>query len=93
MKLTLRIDYGQGAQEVETDLLALVRWERFRKDKVSSLANGVGIEDLCFLAHDVLVRRGVQVPAKLDEFIGQLVDLEAVEAADPTPTNRARTGG
>lgn len=93
MKLTLRIDYGQGAQEVETDLLALVRWERFRKDKVSSLANGVGIEDLCFLAHDVLVRRGVPVPAKLDDFIAQLVDLEAIEAADPTPTSRARTAG
>jgi hypothetical protein len=92
VKLTLRLDYGQGAQEVDTDLLALVRWERFRKAKVSSLADGVGIEDLCFLAHDVLVRRGAQVPAKLDDFVAQLLDLEAVEAADPTPTNRARTG-
>lgn len=92
MKLTLRIDYGQGEQVIETDLLALVRWERARKAKVSSLADGVGIEDLCMMAHDVLLRGGAQVPAKLDDFIAELRDLEAIEAAEPTPTKRAPTG-
>lgn len=92
MRLTLNLDYGNGPQQVETDLLALVRWERFRKAKVSSLAEGVGIEDLCFLAHDVLVRKGANVPAKLDDFVAQLIDLEAVESAEATPTKRAAIG-
>ena len=48
MKLTLRVDQGDGPMEVTTNLYTIVAWERKYKTKASNIANGIGMEDLAF---------------------------------------------
>lgn len=86
MKLSFRIDYGNGPQTVTTDLWAVVAWERKNGTKVSQLGEGIGLDDLCFLAHNTLFRQGADVPKNLDDFIKQLEELEVVETPAVNPT-------
>ena len=58
MKLTLRVDQGDGPMEVTTNLFTIVAWERKYKTKASNIANGIGLEDLAFLAHTALQQNG-----------------------------------
>jgi hypothetical protein len=57
MKLTLRVDQGDGPMEVTTNLFTIVAWERKYKTKASNIANGIGLEDLAFLAHTALTAK------------------------------------
>lgn len=89
MKLTLRLDYGEGSpRTITTDLWSVVAWERKTGRKISSLADGVGMEDLCFLAYTTLQRAGEELPPKIDDWIKNLSTLEVVDGG-ATPTNRA----
>ena len=91
MKLTLRVDQGDGPIEVTTNLFTIVAWERRFKTKASNIANGIGLEDLAFLAHTALQQIGVVVPIVLDDFIKKVTVLEVVEDVPENPTVRATT--
>jgi hypothetical protein len=51
MQLTMQIDLGNGPAVVKTNLMVIVNWERKYKRKASQLADGIGMEDLAFMAH------------------------------------------
>lgn len=91
MKLTLRVDQGDGPIDVTTNLYTIVAWERRFKTKASNIANGIGMEDLAFLAHTALQQIGVVVPIVLDDFIKKIVTLEVVDNETENPTVEATT--
>ena len=91
MKLTLRVDQGDGPIDVTTNHYTIVAWERRFKTKASNIANGIGMEDLAFLAHTALQQIGVVVPIVLDDFIKKIVTLEVVDNETENPTVEATT--
>jgi hypothetical protein len=91
MQLTMQIDLGQGPAIVKTNLMVIVNWERKYKRKASQLADGIGMEDLAFMAHEAAKLAGVHVPLMLDDFIKQLVSLEVIDQEDANPTEAALT--
>lgn len=95
MKLKLRIDMGEGPFEVETNLWVMTQWERKFKRKISDLGNGVGIEDLAFMAHIACQGEGITVPIVFDDFIKKLVAIDVLNEADDIdrPTEPAPTAG
>ncbi len=90
MKLTLKLTFADGEQTVTTNLMTIVAWERKYKRKASQISEGIGIEDLAFMAWDAQRASGVTVPASLDTYITSIVDLEVVEQTDPK-VDAART--
>ena len=91
MKLTLRVDQGDGPIEVSTNLYTIVAWERKFKTKASNIANGIGMEDLAFMAHTALQQNGIVVPVVLDDFIKKLLLLEVVDTEADIPFGEATT--
>jgi hypothetical protein len=89
MKLTLRVDTGDGVYEVITNLAIIVAWERKYRRKASDLAQGIGMEDLAFMAFEASKRNQVVVPAEFDKFIDKLVTLEVVSEEPENPTDPA----
>ena len=90
MKLTLKVDSGEGPYEVTTSLYVIVQWERKYKRKMSDLAQGIGAEDLAYLAFEASKLHGVTVPVVFDDFIKKLAAMpEVVEQEDPNPTEGA----
>jgi len=85
MQLTLRVDQGDGPVEVSTNLFTIVAWERRFKTKASKIADGIGMEDLAFMAHQALQQNGIVVPVVLDDFIKKLIVLEVVDSDPDTP--------
>lgn len=87
MKLTLAVDLGDGPIEVTSNLYVIVQYERKYKRKASDMANGVGMEDLLFIAYESCKLHGVTVPVVFDDFIKKAVSVEVVDqdtAANPT---------
>ena len=91
MKLTLRVDIGDGAYEVTTNLAIIVAWERKYRRKASDLASGIGMEDLAFMAFEASKRNGVIVPVEFDKFVDKLVALDVVSEEPENPTEQAPT--
>jgi hypothetical protein len=90
MQLTLKLDIGDGPYEVTTNLWCAVQWERKYKRKMSDLAQGIGAEDLAYLAFEASKLHGVMVPVVFDDFIKKLAAMpEVVEQEDPNPTEGA----
>lgn len=85
MKIQLKIT---NTDAKETSLTAIVpdfiHWERQSKRKISDLANGIGMEDLAFLAYNVLKRTGENV--KPFESWINTIELIEVEDDDPKAT-------
>jgi hypothetical protein len=86
MQLTIRVDQGNGPTDVKTNLFTIVAWERKYKRKASDMGNGIGIEDLAYLAHQACQQNNVTVPIVLDDFIKSLVLLEVVNDEPDRPT-------
>ena len=86
MQLTIRVDQGEGPVDVTTNLFTIVAWERKYKRKASDMGNGIGIEDLAYLAHQACQQHNVVVPIVLDDFIKSLVQLEVVNDEPDRPT-------
>jgi len=86
MKLTLRVDQGDGPIDISTNLYTIVAWERRFKTKASKIAEGIGMEDLAFMAHTALMQNGIIVPVVLDDFIKKLTQLEVIDTEDENPT-------
>ena len=92
MQLTMQIDLGNGPAVVKTNLMVIVNWERKYKRKASQLADGIGMEDLAFMAHEAAKISGINgLPLMLDDFIKQLVSLEVIDQEDANPTEAALT--
>jgi hypothetical protein len=91
MKLNLKVDIGDGPVIVETNLYITVLWERKFKRKASDLANGIGVEDLAFMAHEAMKQQKIQCPMMLDDFIKKIRVMEVVEQESANPTQEAPT--
>jgi hypothetical protein len=92
MKLKLTYDLGEGPVHVETNLFVIVAWERKYKRKASDMsANGVGVEDLAFMAHQAALQQGLGVPAILDDFIKRCQSLDVVSEEPARPTEAIST--
>lgn len=91
MKLNLKVDIGDGPVVIETNLYITVLWERKFKRKASDLANGVGVEDLAFMAHEAMKAAKITVPMMLDDFLKKIVTLEVVDSETENPTPEAPT--
>lgn len=91
MKMTLKVDIGEGPILVDTNLYVTVLWERKYKRKASDLAQGVGAEDLAFMAHEAMKLAKITAPAMLDDFIKRIVSLEVVDSEGGNPTQEAPT--
>lgn len=87
MKFTIQIDIGQGPVKCETTLSAIVEWERRMKRRASTIStDGIGIEDIAFMAYATLKEKGeIVLPPVFDDFLKRLIDLEIVEEGDPRP--------
>jgi hypothetical protein len=92
MKLTLRYDIGNGPVEVSTNLYTVVSWERRYRRKASDLAQGIGVEDLAYLAWEASKQNNVTVPGEFDTFIKKCVNaIEVVSEEETSPFVTAPT--
>jgi hypothetical protein len=91
MQLTLKVELPDNTYTVTTNLYVVVAWERKFKRKASDMANGIGIEDLAFLAFEASKLNKIVVPVEFDNFIKQLVNIEVVEQEQPSFTQAALT--
>jgi hypothetical protein len=87
MKLTLSVEFTDGASAtVETNLWVITQWERKYKSKISQMAEGIGAEDLAYLAYEGCKVAGVVVPIVFDDFIKKVVKVEVQEQEAENPT-------
>jgi hypothetical protein len=86
MKLTLRVDLGEGPYQVTTCLYDIVGWERKYKRKASQLSDGIGAEDLAYLAWLASKTAGMTMPLAFDDYLKKIVDLDVLDNADDFPT-------
>ena len=90
MKLTLSVRLTDGeTYRVITNLFVIISWERKFKRRASDLSNGIGMEDLAFMAYEASKQQGHPVSVSFDEFVKKLEDLEVVETETAVPTQEA----
>lgn len=87
MQLTLAVDAGDGPFTVSTNLWVITQWERKYKCKASQMADGIGVEDLAFLAYESAKLNGIVVPVVFDDFLKTVRSLEVVEQSPAVPTS------
>ena len=83
MQLTLKVTLKDATHEVTTNMMTIVMWERKYKRKASQISEGIGIEDLAYMAYESSRSQGITVPALLDDYIRSIKNLEVVEQNDP----------
>ena len=92
MKIQLRITPNEGEPyELETNLFVIVAWERKFKQKASTLANGIGIEDLAFMAYECCKQQNIPVPVSFDQYITKINSVDVVSDEPTNPTLEAPT--
>lgn len=91
MQLTIQITTPDEQYQVQTDLFTIVAWERKFKTKSSKMADGIGMEDLAFMAYEASKNTGRIVPAVFDDFIKKVVKIEVVGEEESNPTHEAPT--
>ena len=86
MEITITVDWGEGPHTIVTTPGAIIEWERKTKQKLTKVDQiGLGLEDIAFMAHSSLRRKGIVVPP-FDKFCDSLVDVTLGEdVADPFP--------
>jgi hypothetical protein len=90
MKIRLQVTPIEGdPYEVETNLFVVVAWERKFKRQASSLANGIGAEDLAFFAFESARAAGITTPLAFDQFIKQTKSIEVLSEDAPSFTEAA----
>ncbi len=90
MKLTLSVRLTDGeTYRVITNLFVIISWERKFKRRASDLSNGIGMEDLAYMAYEASKQQGHPVSVSFDEFVKKLEDLEVVETETAVPTQEA----
>ena len=84
MQLTLKITFTDDTDvTVSTNLMTIVSWERKYKRKASQIADGIGIEDLAYMAYEASRSSNIVVPLLLDDYIKSIKNLEVVEQNSP----------
>ena len=86
MKLTLKVETTETTYEVVTNLFVIVMWERKYKRKASEMAQGIGVEDLAFMAYEASKLNKIVVPAEFDTFVKGLTNIEVVDTEAVNPT-------
>jgi len=89
MKITLAVDTGEGPVQVTTNFMNVIEWERKYKRRAGDLAQGIGAEDLAFLAWQASKTAGLTVPLMFDDYAKKIVSLEVVAQDDTNPTPEA----
>jgi hypothetical protein len=90
MKIRLQVTPIEGdPYECETNLFVVVAWERKFKRQASSLANGIGAEDLAFFAFESARVAGITTPLAFDEFIKKTKAIDVVSEDAPSFTGAA----
>jgi hypothetical protein len=90
MKLTLRVDFTDGAQAtVTSNLWVITQWERKYKTKITQMATGIGAEDLAFIAYEACKISNVVVDAAFDSFIKKVDKVEVIDNEAENPTQEA----
>jgi hypothetical protein len=92
MQITIRVDLGTDTHEVSTNLWVITQWERKFRRKASDLDQGIGVEDLAYLAYEACKVHGITVPAEFDTFIKKLQSIDVVSQEPENPTEAAPTG-
>jgi hypothetical protein len=87
--MKIHLEYVRKGEtiQVSTNLMVIVAWERKFKRKADSMHQGMGIEDLAFLAFEASKLQKIVIPAAFDDFIIQLDSIKvlAEEQENPTP--------
>ena len=91
MKLKLQVEEKDATYTVETNLFVIIAWERKFKRKISDLSNGIGMEDLAFMAYECCKQINHPVPIVFDEYIKRLVNIDVIEDEPVNPTEEALT--
>jgi len=91
MKISISVDTGQGPQVVTTTFFNVISWERRSKRRAGDLAQGIGAEDLAFLAYEASKTAGIMVPAVFDDYAKKIVSLDVVGQEDANPSLVAPT--
>lgn len=91
MKLKLQVEERDATYTVETNLFVIIAWERKFKRKISDLSNGIGMEDLAFMAFECCKQNGHTVPAIFDDYIKRLVNIDVLEDEPVNPSQEALT--
>lgn len=86
MKLTLKVETTDTTYEVVTNLFVIVMWERKYKRKASEMAQGIGVEDLAFMAYEASKLNKIVVPSEFDAFVKSLVAIDVLNTEAPNPT-------
>ena len=87
MKLKLEITEKESSYIVETNLFVIIAWERKFKRKISDLSNGIGMEDLAFMAYECCKQINHPVPAVFDDYIKRLVNIDVLDEETVNPTD------
>jgi hypothetical protein len=89
MELRLRVEAAGETHHVIAGPWVVMLWERKYKTKASRImSEGLGLEDMAFMAYESLKAKKVDVPPTFDLFAMTITDLE-VEGDDATPTEAA----
>jgi hypothetical protein len=89
MELRLRVEASGHTHHVIANPWVIMLWERRMKTKVSKvMSDGLGLEDMAFMAYEALKAKGVEVPATFDLFAMTISSLE-VEEDEAHPTEAA----
>jgi len=91
MRLKLQVEEKDATYTVETNLFVIIAWERKFKRKISDLSNGIGMEDLAFMAFECCKQNGQIVPAVFDDYIRRLVNIDVIEDEPVNPTEAGFT--
>ena len=57
------------------------------------MANGIGVEDLLFLAWEASKQSKIIVPSEFDKYCQQVTNIEVTAQEAPNPTQAAPTAG
>lgn len=94
MKLQLEAVFVDGTRvNVTTNLWVITQWERKYRTKVSSIADGIGAEDLAYMAYAGCQQQGHTVPIVFDDFVKSLDAVNVLSGEDENPTLEAPTAG
>ena len=89
-RLTINYTLTDGTTaEIKVLPAAIMAWERKYKTKISKMADGVGMEDLVFLAWEASRFAGRNVPSSFDDFAAQVEEIGQPEDEPVDPTNGA----
>jgi hypothetical protein len=91
MKLKLQVTEQDGVYTVETNLFVIIAWERKFKRKISDLSNGIGMEDLAFMAWECCKQQSIPTAMVFDDYIKRLVNIDVIEDEPVNPTEEALT--